>query len=236
MQSSPMLIFHIAGGTAGLLSGAAAMIFRKGSQRHRVTGNVFVISMLILAGSGAYMGFMKHQVLNGAMGILTSYLVITAWWTARRRDGLTGIFDWGALTVPLAIGATLFIYGFGSVNNQTGSKGGDPPAACFIFGSVALLFAVADIRVLVRGSVSGTQRLARHLSRMCFALFIAAGSVFLARPHLFPAFMRKSGMLLVLSFLPLILMIFWRFRVRSRTTYQKKPVPSQVASYSMRPS
>ena len=83
MQSSPILVFHIAGGTLGLLSGAAAMVFRKGSHRHRVTGNAFVISMLILATSGAYLGFMRHEILNGMMGVLTFYLVTTAWWTAR---------------------------------------------------------------------------------------------------------------------------------------------------------
>jgi hypothetical protein len=48
---------------------------------------------------------------------------------------------------------------------------------------------------------------------MCFALFIASSSIFLARPHLFPPLMRKTGMLYLLSFLPLILMIYWLVRV-----------------------
>jgi hypothetical protein len=33
--------------------------------------------------------------------------------------------------------------------------------------------------MLLRGGVVGTQRVARHLWRMCFGLFIAAGSFFL---------------------------------------------------------
>ena len=224
MQSSPILVFHIAGGTLGLLSGAAAMVFRKGSHRHRATGNIFVISMLILAASGAYLGFMRHEILNSMMGVLTFYLVTTAWWTARHRDGETGLFDFGALMAPLAVGATLFIYGLKAAHSQTVAKGGDPATAYFIFGSVALLFAVGDIRMLVRGGISGAQRVARHLWRMCFALFIATGSLFLSRPHLFPAFMRKSGILFLLGILPLILMIFWRLRVRSKTPYQERPI------------
>jgi len=79
---------------------------------------------------------------------------------------------------------------------------------------VALLALVGDARLLVRGGISGTQRIARHLWRMCFALFIAASSIFLARQHLFPVFMRKMGMLFFLSFLPLILMVYWMVRVR----------------------
>ena len=67
--------------------------------------------------------------------------------------------------------------------------------------------------MLMRG-VSGKQRIARHLWRMCSALFIASASIFLARAHLFPSLLQKTGVLSVLSFLPLGLMIFWMFRVR----------------------
>lgn len=226
MQFSPMLALHIAGGSLGVLSGFAAAFLRKGSDRHRVTGNVFVISMLVLAVTGAYLGFMKHEILNGCMGTLTSYLVITAWRTARYRDGQIRLFDFAALLVPLAIGATLLISGV------MAKDGGS--VAFFIFGSVALLFAIGDIRMLLRGSITGTQRLARHLTRMCFALFVAAGSVFLARAHLFPVFMRKSGMLFVLSFLPLLLIIFWRFRMRSKKRYQENPLPHKTEAYALR--
>ena len=38
MTVSPLLVFHIAAGTAGVLSGALALAFRKGSRRHRATG------------------------------------------------------------------------------------------------------------------------------------------------------------------------------------------------------
>jgi hypothetical protein len=57
-----------------------------------------------------------------------------------------GIFDWSALLVPLAVGAGLVIYGLEAANTQSGSEGGDPAAAYFILGSVALLFAARDAR------------------------------------------------------------------------------------------
>jgi hypothetical protein len=49
----------------------------------------------------------------------------------------------------------------------------------FFMGSVMLLAAAGDVRMLVRGAVFGPKRIARHLWRMCFGLFIAAGSFFL---------------------------------------------------------
>lgn len=67
---------------------------------------------------------------------------------------------------------------------------------------------------MLRRGVSGRQRVARHLWRMCFALFVASASKFLARAHLSPVFLQKTGVLFGLSFLPLGLLIFWMFRVR----------------------
>ena len=234
MSFSHVLVFHISAGASGLLSGTAAMSFRKGSHRHRVAGNIFVIAMLGLSASGAYLGFMKHQMLNGLMGVLTFYLVATAWWTARRRDGETGVFDLGALIMPLAVGAVLAFYGFEAANSQTGSKGGYPAAAYFIFGSVALLFAAGDVRMLVRGGFSGAQRIARHLRRMCFGLFIATGSFFLGQPQVFPAALRKTNVLFIPAFLPLMLMIFWLFRVHFTNVYKGKSMPRRPDVYSLR--
>jgi uncharacterized membrane protein len=71
MSFSPILLLHICGGTLGVLSGAAAISFRKGSRRHRVTGNVFVISMISLTASGVYMAFMKSHPGNVLGGTLT---------------------------------------------------------------------------------------------------------------------------------------------------------------------
>src|SRR5215469_14539323 len=85
MSFSPVLIFHIYSGSMALLSGAAAMFFRKGSRRHRLAGDAFVLSMIGLGTSGAFMGFMRHEPMNVAMGVLTGYLVVTAWMTASSR-------------------------------------------------------------------------------------------------------------------------------------------------------
>src|SRR5260370_11650259 len=104
MSFSPLLAFHISAGSVGILSGTAAMSFRKGSPRHALAGKVFVISMLTMAASAVYLAFLKHQINNFGGGILTFYLVGTAWLIARRRDGDTSIFDWATLLIPLAIG------------------------------------------------------------------------------------------------------------------------------------
>lgn len=214
-MSSPILLFHICAGIVGMLSGFVAVSFRKGSRRHGIAGDLFVIAMMILSATGAYMGFMKSQPGNVLGGALTFYLVTTAWITVTRRDhdGKASFFDWSALSVISAVAAVEVTYGLEAAFSQTGLKYGYPPGPYFFLGSVAILATVGDLRMLVRGGVFGAQRIARHLWRMCFALFIASASIFLARPHLFPAVLRRTGVLFLLSFMPLILMIFWLVRV-----------------------
>jgi uncharacterized membrane protein len=229
-----MLLLHICAGTLGVLSGAVAISFRKGSRLHSLTGMVFAISMLSLGASGAYMALMKFQPGNILGGTFTFYLVATAWMTAKRREDKRSNFDWAALLLISAVVATEGTFAFQAMRSQTGLKYGYPAGPYIFIGSVALLALAGDVRMLVRGGVSGTQRIARHLWRMCFAWFIASASIFLARPHLFPALMRKSGVLYLLTLLPLVLMFFWLVRIRWAVAYKRKPMPSRSNAYSLR--
>jgi hypothetical protein len=213
MLSSPILLLHVSGGCVGLVSGAVALSFRKGSRPHGVAGNVFFISMLTASAAGAYLGFRNSEMDNVFGGVLTFYLVATAWMTVRRKNGETGIFDWIGLLVALAIAAVAVIYGIEAAHSPTGSKCGSPASGYILPGAVALLAAIGDARILLRGGLCGAQRIARHLWRMCFALFVACASIFLARPQLFPALLTKTHVLFLLGILPLILMFFWLARV-----------------------
>jgi len=209
-----------------MLSGFVAVAFRKGSRKHAIAGTVFFISMVVLSLSGVVLALLKQQPSNVLGGTVTFYLVATAWITARRKNAETGILDWVALLVVLAVVAAEVTFGLEAAFSPTGQKYGYPVGPYLFLGSVALIAAIGDIRMLGRGGISGTQRIARHLWRMCFALFIAAGSIFLARPHLFPMVLRKTGALVFLSVLPLMLMIFWLFRVRLKNGYKERSMAS----------
>src|SRR5271156_2341319 len=128
---SPILFVHIIAGTLGMLSGFVAVFLRKGSRRHGLAGKIFVISMLSLAASGVYLAVVKSQPGNILGGTLTFYLVATAWMTARRREGETGIFDWGALLAALAIGAVAATWAMEAAKSPTGLKHGYPVGPYF---------------------------------------------------------------------------------------------------------
>ena len=236
MSYSPILLVHICAGTVGLVSGTAALSFRKGSPRHVLAGRVFVASMLIMAAGAVYLAKVKNQPNNFGGGIFTFYLILTAWLTARRRSGRTSRFDWVMMLIPLALGTLAWTAGIKALRNHENLPGGVPVGMHLFMASVMLLAAAGDVRMLLRGGIFGPQRVVRHVWRMCFGLFIAAGSFFLGpsnRPlrllstvglgqHL-PAILFSTSLYLILTVLPLILLIFWVARVRFTNAYRGKP-------------
>ena len=235
MSYSPTLIVHICGGTLGLLSGTAAMTFRKGSPRHVLAGKVFVASMLTMGVFAVYLAVTRHQPNNIGGGILTVYLIGTAWLTARRRDGETSRLDWIVLLIPLTLGILTWMIGLKVVRSGANSVDGVPVGMTFFMGSVMLLAGAGDVRMLLSGGVAGAKRTARHLWRMCFGLFIASGSFFLGpqnRPlrllstvgvgKYLPTVLFSTTLYLILTLLPLILLIFWVVRVRYTNAYNGK--------------
>ena len=210
-----------------------AISVSKGSRNHVATGIAFSVSMLILAATGTYIAYTKSQPGNILGGLLTLYMISTAWISARRREMKTGVFDWVALLFALSIGTGCIVYGIKVANGQTND--GVPAGMDFFFGFVILLAAAGDIRMLVRGGISGRQRIARHLWRMCFGLFIASGSFFLGRQRIFPEFVRNSNVLIFLTIMPLILLVFWLIRVRFTNQYKGKFLVG-ISEVSSRPN
>lgn len=230
MRFSPILLLHIAGGMIGMLSGAAALIFRKGSPRHALAGTVFVASMLTMAATAVYLAVIKHQSDNIGGGILAFYLIGTAWLTARRKEGETSLLDWFAMLVPVALGVLIWRSGIRMVLAGY-PQGGFRTGMAFFMGTVMLLAAAGDLRMLLRGGVFGLQRVVRHLWRMCLGLFIASGSFFLGQgSKIFPSIFRDSPWMLIPAFLPLALLVFWVFRVRLSNTY-KRMFPPRVRQF-----
>jgi hypothetical protein len=154
--------------------------------------------------------------------------------------------DWVALLIPLTIGILTWVNGIAVLRSGATSQNGVPVGMSFFMGSICLLAAVGDVRMLLRGGVFGVKRIARHLWRMCFGLFIAAGSFFMGpsnRPlrllsavglgqHL-PSALFSTGLYLFLTILPLVLLIFWLVRVRFTNAFKGKPIPPSGDVYSL---
>jgi hypothetical protein len=91
----------------------------------------------------------------------------------------------------------------------------------FILAAVLLLAAAGDVRIMRYGLARGGPRLARHLWRMCFALFIAAGSFFSIRERV-ATILPEPFTTGPMRALPIVVlfgaMFYWLWRVRGRRT------------------
>jgi hypothetical protein len=208
------LVLHIGAAGVAIVSGYAAILARKGGRLHRSAGLWFVLAMTVMGIAAACLAIGIRQRGNVAGGVLAVYLAATAWAVVRRPPGRIGRFETGAFLV--AAGIALFMAGFGveAALSPTRTLDGYPAGPHFGLAALAAFFAWGDFRMIRRGGLSGTPRLARHVGRMGLALAFVAAFFFIGRQKVMPVFMQGSPMLLVLGLAPLVLTIFWLVRIR----------------------
>jgi uncharacterized membrane protein len=231
-----LLPIHIVAGLIAIVAGFVAVFALKGMKLHRKSGMIFVYAMVILSLTGAVMAAFKHQTSNVIGGSLAFYMVTTALLTVRRRDRDFHWIDVGAFLVGATVGVLVMKLGFDAVNTPSGKINGAPAGMMFFLGSVALLAALGDIRMMLAGGLEGAHRIARHLWRMCFSLFIASGSFFLGQAKVIPKPIRVFPLLAIPALLPLVLLLYWLARVlftkwyrrRANDFFEPTPVPSSA--------
>src|SRR5687767_2402499 len=176
-----LLSVHIVAGGLAIVLGYIALFTTKGGMTHRRSGLLFVYAMLIMGFSASILGSLESPPENVRAGLLTAYFVVTALTTVRPVTRLTRAINVVALMVVLTLVAFSTV-GAVKIFNLPGRAFNGIPFVAPLFVAAALsLAAIGDVRVLRFGTPQGGKRLARHLWRMCFALFIAAGSFFAIR-------------------------------------------------------
>jgi len=217
-----LLSVHIAAGGLAMVLGAVALLARKGDTIHRRSGLLFVYAMFVLGLTAAILGVLKSNRLtdgNVFGGLMAIYFVGTALTTVRPVSQWTRRVNVIALVVAVSLALIDLSGGIKAFNSPRRTLNGVPFFMHFFLAAVMILAAIGDVRSLRPGVPRGSPRLARHLWRMCFALFIAAGSFFSIRarvakilPEPFTtAPMRALPILLVFG-----AMFFWLWRVRRR--------------------
>ena len=218
LGAAALLWLHIGGGVIGIVTGAIASAARKGRRLHRLSGRWFFGGMLVAyVVAAAVAPFLANgQRPNFVAGILALYLLLSGVSAAWRRDFRASYRE------KLGLVAALFVTGMGAwfaytaSQSPTGTVDGSPPQAFVLFMVFGLAGIVGEVRVLTRGTLSNTARQKRHLWRMCGSFFIAAASLFLGQPQVFPAWFNESFLPALLAFTPLMVMAVWLARLSRR--------------------
>jgi len=224
MSHENLMVIHIAIGVFLLFTGVAAISLKKGSKLHRLAGNIFVISMLLIVANGTYLGFFildygrSAVILSINNGLIAAYLAATSWLTIKRKENTTGMLDILACGFILSVASLSFYAGWFTPAPDVELEFVLPTV---IYNSVAgllMFFALLDLSVIFRGGIGGKQRIARHLWRMLFSFLIATTILFIANAATFPDSIRaiKVFSIPLLSYAPIaviLVMVFWLIKV-----------------------
>jgi hypothetical protein len=210
-----LLQIHILAGVLAMILGAVGLLARKGARLHRRSGQLFVLSMLTMAVTASFLGPIAN-------GLMPAYFVVTALTTVRPLGAWTLWVNGSALAVAVVLALGSMEKGFKAFASPGGVLNGVPFFMLFFIGAVMAIAAAGDVRVMWSGPLRGGPRLGRHLWRMCFALFIAAGSFFSIQARvakLLPEPFTTPAMRVLPIAAVFIAMFYWLWRVRRRRTF-----------------
>jgi len=209
------LLVHVLAGALGLLSGYLALAVSKGAPLHRKTGMFFVYVMVTMSITGGLVAAVNGvaPAINIPTALLTFYLVITGMASVRTPGGWSRRLDMASMIFGVATGLGCLALAVVSIGQGGAAAGMAYPLV--LFGSVALLGANGDRRVIRDGALKGAPRLNRHLWRMCFALFVSSIAFYLG-PDRLPVALRIPALRAVAVLLPIVAIVYWKWRLRAK--------------------
>jgi uncharacterized membrane protein len=211
------LAVHFAAGLASIVAGTIALSVTKGSRLHKKSGLVFTWTMIALGLTAAVIGTYEHIPSQVFAGLLAAYLVFSAMTTVKPLPGIGQRVNVALMVLAFAYAVASLYGGVTEWLDPTVEVIGRPRVVPpLVVGTVILFAAIGDLRAIRAGGLQGSRRLARHLWRMCFGLFIATGSFSLGQMKFIPEPVRIVPLLLVLAFAPILFLFYWMWRVRVR--------------------
>jgi uncharacterized membrane protein len=214
-----LLPVHIAAGGLAIILGGVALAVHKGGTLHRRSGILFVYAMLTMGISGSILA-LRQSLTNANVlgGFMSVYFVVTALTTVRPISVWTRRLNRAALGIAIALSLIFACLGFIAFRSPRHAINGVPFFMPFFMATVLALAASGDLRAMRPGALRAGKRLARHLWRMCFALFIAAGSFFSIRERvakILPEPLTTPAMRALPVALVFAAMFYWLWRVRA---------------------
>ncbi len=158
---------HTPAGTTVLVTAILAMFAKKGSTSHKKAGSWFAVSMMVMLASGIAAAYLKNSTDDMMLGAIVMYTVFTGWLAARHKKREPGLMEVVALIWVIGFAVTAFSISMGWREVQA-------PIAYLVWGGLAILLALGDIRNLYHSGLSGAQRIIRHVWRIGFSLIWAA--------------------------------------------------------------
>ncbi len=210
------LVVHVGLGTIALVAGSFAIAARKGGAWHRRSGLIFVYTMIATGLTAA--GISVYEGKSAGGGVFTAYFIFTAYTAIRPLPRAGRPVDIALMLLAFTLAVAGYANAFAALDRPGNQINGVPAGMLFFLSTINMLAAIGDVRMIVAGGIQGSRRIARHLWRMCFGLFIATGSFVaqLAEMTFMPGWMRSVPVIVALAAGPLVVLLYWMWRIRLR--------------------
>lgn len=207
-----ILPVHVFAGMVALIVGYVALFAAKGGRLHKQTGRIFVYAMVVMGLGGSFLAAINPNgsPTNIVAGLVTFYLVTTAMRSVRKT--------WRPGRIDVGIALVAFLFGLMALNVAVSGRPDASPT--IVFGMVAILGGIGDVRVIRNGGIHGPRRIARHVWRMCLGMVVAAGSFFLGPRGRVPEIIYYPALLPIPVLIPLGMMVFWLVRLRVKKQFR----------------
>jgi hypothetical protein len=196
-----------------------AIAVRKGGTWHRRAGLIFVYAMIATGITAGGISFYEGKA-SFVGGLLTAYFVFyfvfTAYTTVKPIPGVGRRVNIALMVLAFTLAGSEYARGFTALDKPGNQIDGVPAGMMFFMATINLLAAIGDARMIRAGGIQGTRRLARHLWRMCFALFVASGSFLIGQMKFIPEPIRIVPVIFAVALSPLVILLYWMWRIRLR--------------------
>jgi hypothetical protein len=198
---------HFPTGVVAILAAIAAFYYPKGSSKHKKVGQVFTVTMFIMLISGGIAGALKGSPEDVFLAALVFYTVFTAWLTVRHRQPVIGILEYLAL-------AYIVIFGLAALSIDPEWDKVREPGVYTFDATMALIFAIGDIRNILLNGMSKAHRLARHIWRITFSIVWAALAFSDKIVKMLDSTIDQMPYMVAIPvFLVMCIMFYWLFRI-----------------------
>ncbi|MBN9383128.1 MAG: hypothetical protein J0H74_20390 [Chitinophagaceae bacterium] len=161
-----ILILHIIGGFFALISGAIAMLTRKGGRIHRRNGKIYFVCMTVVFVSAVILSTAHHIPFLLMVGFFSYYMVVRGYRILYLKNLGRGqrpaVLDW--TIVLLAGGFIICLLGWGIVHAIRGPGMG---YVAIVFGGLGSSFLAGDVRKFLRPSTEKMHWWYTHIAGMC---------------------------------------------------------------------
>ncbi len=180
-----LLYFHAFSGGIALLSGLLAIVTKKGSKNHMLSGEIYFYGMLSVIVTGIFVATYRENIFLQTIAVFSFYMAFTGKRVLRnKKEIITTPLDWGFNVVSLLVG--FFMLYLVIVNiGRIGFAGAMP--MLLIFGALLTWMALQDAKTMWQKKWVKNDWLYVHISRMGGSFIATSTAFILTNIHFDPA-------------------------------------------------